>query len=602
MTAALSTNDLLLGIGLVLTLAVGSQLVARAVRVPAIVVLLPVGFIAGILTKDVQPADLLGPLYQPFVSVAVGVILFEAGLRLSFRDVTPRIRPVVIRLVSIGTLLTWLAVTATVALLFGGLGSDVPLLIGAILVVSGPTVVLPLLAFIRPTRDVRSALKWEGVLIDPLGALLGVVVFQIVQTGGASGWHPGDLLLSIVVGTLVGAIGAALLWVLLPRIQRLAPRQLVGATLAATVAALVASDLIRDDTGFLATLLMGVFLANQRSIDVRQAVEFHETLVQLLIGVLFVMIAASVSPSDVKHVLAGSLALVAIMILIVRPAIVALSTWRSRLDTRERAFVAWMAPRGIVAGATASAFGLQLTSAGIEGAGRILPIVFVVIFATVVVYGLSGSFVARRLGVAGARGTLVLIVGGHEPARAIGAALKEAGVGVRLWAGPSSQPAAHAAGLKADGGRILVDSLSRETELEEVTDALLLSRSDDFNALAAADLRADLGHGHVYRIAPDPEEPDLVAPTDTADILGPKPLTLAELTRRLADGARFVSSTLDGDGDGDGDGDSDGGGVLTAEPELLFLVGGNGDLRAATDHEEPAARQGDTVVRLVDTA
>jgi NhaP-type Na+/H+ or K+/H+ antiporter len=596
MTAALSTNDLLLGIGLVLTLAVGSQLVARAVRLPAIVVLLPVGFIAGILTKDVQPGDLLGPLYQPFVSVAVGVILFEAGLRLSFRDVTPRIRPVVIRLVSIGALLTWLAVTAAVALLFGGLGGDVPLLIGAILIVSGPTVVLPLLTFIRPTRDVRSVLKWEGVLIDPLGALLGVVVFQVVQTGGASGWHPGELLLSIVVGTLVGAVGAALLWVLLPRIQRLAPRQLVAATLAATVAALVASDLIRDDTGFLATLLMGVFLANQRSIDVRQAVEFHETLVQLLIGVLFVMIAASVSPSDVKHVLVGSLALVAIMILIVRPAVVALTTWRSRLDTRERAFVAWMAPRGIVAGATASAFGLQLTSAGIEGAGRILPIVFVVIFATVVVYGLSGSFVARRLGVAGARGTLVLIVGGHEPARAIGAALKEAGVGVRLWAGPSAQPAAHAAGLKADSGRILVDSLSRETELEEVTDALLLSRSDDFNALAAADLRADLGHGHVYRIAPDPDEPDLVAPTDTADILGPKPLTLAQLTRRLADGARFVSSTLDGDGDGDGDG------VLTAEPELLFLVGGNGDLRAATDHVKPAARQGDTVVRLVDTA
>jgi NhaP-type Na+/H+ or K+/H+ antiporter len=499
---------------------------------------------------------------------------------------------VVVRLVSIGALLTWLSITAAAALLFDGLGRDVPLLIGAILVVSGPTVVLPLLTFIRPARDVRSVLKWEGVLIDPLGALLGVVVFQIAQTGGASGWHPGELLLSIVVGTLVGAVGAALLWVLLPRIQRLAPRQLVAATLAATVAALVASDLIRDDTGFLATLLMGVFLANQRSIDVRQAVEFHETLVQLLIGVLFVMIAASVSPSDVKHVLAGSLALVAIMILIVRPVVVALTTWRSRLDTRERAFVAWMAPRGIVAGATASAFGLQLTSDGIEGASRILPIVFVVIFATVVVYGLSGSFVARLLGVAGARGTLVLIVGGHEPARAIGAALKEAGVGVRLWAGPSTQPAAHAAGLNADSGRILVDSLSRETELEEVTDALLLSRSDDFNALAAADLRADLGHGHVYRIAPDPDEPDLVAPTDTADILGPKPLTLAQLTRRLADGAQFVSMAVDGDGNG----------VPTAEPELLFLVGGNGDLRAATDHVKPEAHEGDTMVRLVDTA
>ena len=139
-----------------------------------------------------HPSDLLGSLYQPFVSVAVGVILFEAGLRLSFRDVTPRIRGVVVRLVSIGLVVTWLAVAGSVALLFNGMGTDVPLLIGAILVVSGPTVVLPLLAYIRPMRDVRSVLKWEGVLIDPLGALLGVIVFQVARTGGSSGWRPGN--------------------------------------------------------------------------------------------------------------------------------------------------------------------------------------------------------------------------------------------------------------------------------------------------------------------------------------------------------------------------------------------------------------------------
>ena len=592
MTAVLSTNDLLLGIGLVLVLAVGSQLLARALGLPAIVVLLPVGFIAGILTDDVRPSDLLGSLYQPFVSVTVGVILFEAGLRLSFRDVTPRVRPVVVRLVSVGALLTWLAITGAVALLFGGLGADVPLLIGAILVVSGPTVVLPLLTFIRPARDVRSVLKWEGVVIDPLGALLGVIVFQIARTGGSNGWHPGELLLSLVVGALVGAVGAGLLWLLLPRLGRLAPRQMAASTLALAVAALVAADLIRDDTGFLATLLMGVFLANQRSIDVRQAVQFHETLVQLLIGVLFVMIAASVSPSDVKHVLAGSLALVAIMILLIRPAAVALSSWRSSLDIRERAFVAWMAPRGIVAGATASAFGLALATAGIEGADKILPIVFVVIFATVVVYGLTGSLVARRLHVAGAQGTLVLIVGGHEPARAIGSALRDAGVGVRLWAGPAAQPAAHAAGLDAASGRILVDSLNRETELEEVTDALLLSRSDDFNALAAAELRNELGHGHVYRIAPSPDEPDLLSPATSADVLGPKALTLAQLSGRLAEGARFVATTVDGDHEL----------ALGGEPELLFVVGRGGDLRAAVDHAIPGARGGDTVIALVNTA
>ena len=349
------------------------------------------------------------------------------------------------------------------------------------------------------------------------------------------------------------------------------------------------TSLIRDDTGLLATLSMGAFLANQRTIDVRQAVEFHETLVQLLIGVLFVMVAASVSPSDLNHVLAPSLGLVAIIVLVVRPAVVALSTWRSKLDGRERAFIAWMAPRGIVAGATASAFGLELAAAHVQGANKILPIVFVVIFGTVVVYGVSGRPVAQRLGVAGQKGTLVLIVGGHEPARAIGAALKNAGVGVRLWAGPSAQQAARAAGLDAARGQILVDSLSRETELEEVTDALLLSRSDDFNALAASELRADLGHGHVYRIAPDPHEPDLQQPPIAGDILGPEPLTLEELTRRLDNGARFLEIPVR----------STNGVQLAPEPELLFIVGANGAMRAATDHHTGEARDGDTLVGLV---
>jgi hypothetical protein len=373
-------------------------------------------------------------------------------------------------------------------------------------------------------------------------------------------------------------------------VQRVAPRQAIGATLALTVAALVGADLIRDDTGFLATLLMGVFLANQRSIEVRQAVEFHETLVQLLIGILFVMIAASVSPSDVSSVLAGSLALVAIMVLLIRPAVVAVSTWRSSLDVSERAFVAWMAPRGIVAGATASAFGLQLAAAGIQGAGKILPVVFVVIFATVVIYGLTAPLLARRLGVAGTQGTMVLIVGGHEAARAIGAALRDAGVAVRLWAGPATRSAAHAAGLEAASGRILVDALSRETELEEVTDALLLSSSDDFNALAAAELRTDLGHGHVYRIAPEPDQPALLPPRTTADVLGPKPLTLAELTRRLADGARFVQTTVDGREDAG----------LSIQPDLLFSVGADGGMRAALRHSDLRLHDGDTLLALVE--
>jgi NhaP-type Na+/H+ or K+/H+ antiporter len=580
----MTTDDVLLGLGLVLALAIGSQLVAGRLRLPAIVVLLPVGFMAGVLTDDVHPDELLGDLYQPFVSLAVGVVLFEAGLRLSFREVSPRIRGLVARLVGVGVVVTGLGVALAVALLFDGLGTGVPLVIGAVLVVSGPTVVLPLLTFVRPAKSIRSALTWEGVIVDPVGALLGVLVFHGVLSVGSGGdaWHPGSMLASVTVGAAVGGAAALILWLLLREVQRTAPRQAVPTVLMMVTVALVGADLLRDDSGFVATTLMGVVLANQRHIDVSTTLEFHTTLVQLLIGVLFVLIAASVSPADVEAVLPEALALVAIMAVVIRPLVVAMATWRSTLTIRERAFLAWIAPRGIVAGATASAFGLQLAQAGIAGADRILPIAFVAIFGTVVLYGLTAAPVARLLGVAERGGTLVLVVGGNPAARAVAEALKRAGVGVRLWAGRADQQAAaRAAGLDAERGRMLVDAITWEAELEEVTDALLVTTSDDFNALAAAELRADLGHGRVFRVAPDAASTDLAAPPHERGILARGDLTLAELARRLDAGDRLVQ------------GAADGGGQIP-----LFAVTAAGGLRVATGDELLEARAGDTVIAL----
>jgi NhaP-type Na+/H+ or K+/H+ antiporter len=582
----MSTDDVLLGLGLVTVAAVGSQLVAARLRLPAIVVLLPAGFLLGIATDDVHPDRLLGPLYQPFVSVAVGVILFEAGLRLSFAEVEAAMRRLVARLVGVGVLVTWAGVAAAAALIFSGLGPRVPLLIGAILVVSGPTVVMPLLAFVRPTPAVRSLLTWEGVLVDPVGALLGVLVFHAARSG-ASGrfWQPGEMLASIAVGLAVGAAGAGVLWVLLRDAQRTAPRQAVPAVLMTIVAALVAADLLREDAGFVAVTVMGMALANQREIDVSLMLEFQGTLVQLLIGVLFVLIAASVSPADVRAVLPGAIVLVAVMALVIRPLAVALATWRSPLRRPERAFVAWMAPRGIVAGATASAFGLELQQLHVPGAEKILPIVFVTIFGTVVLYGLTAAPVARLLGVATGGGTLVLIVGGNPAARAIAEALTRAGLRVRLWVGRSDEEAAaRAAGLEADRGRMLVDALSREVELEEVTDAVLLTGDDDFNALAAVVLRTELGHGRVYRVAPSPHEGHLMPPAAEAGILAGGELTFAELGRLLDDGARIMDQPAAG---------SRFNGSLP-----LFVVTAGGTLTGVTGERPPEPRPDDTVIAL----
>jgi NhaP-type Na+/H+ or K+/H+ antiporter len=580
--SALSSDDILLGLALVIVLAVGSQLLARRLGLPAIVVLLPAGFVAGIATDDVQPDKLLGALYQPFVSLAVGVILFEAGLRLTFREVAVGVHRVLVRLLAAGVLVTLVGVAATVALLFGDMDRGVPWLIGAILVVSGPTVVLPLLAFIRPTRNVRSLLKWEGTLVDPIGALLGVVVFHAVRAE----WQPGDFLIGIGAGALVGVVAAVVLRLLLNELHLNAPRQAVPATLMVVVGSLVAADLLSDDAGFVATVLMGVALANQGRFDVSLTLEFQETLVQLLVGVLFVLIAASVSPSDVEGVLPEAIALLVVMVIVLRPLAVAIATARSTFTLRERAFVAWMAPRGIVAGATASAFGLQLAEKGIDGASSVLPIVFVVIFGTVLLYGLTGPLAARWLDVAGAGRGLVLVVGGHSWAREIAVALRRAGVDVRMWVGaPTDREAARAAGIDADRGRMMVDSVDREAELEDVSDVLLLTQSDDFNAVAASELRSELGHGHVFRISPDPEETDLLPPATEGGILGAQGLTFTELSSRFADGARIVVHPQQE--------------PLGQTDVTLFTVSSNGRLSVAADGRAPDTQPGGRVIALV---
>ncbi|MGH2925056.1 MAG: cation:proton antiporter [Solirubrobacterales bacterium] len=540
----MSTNDILTGLGLVIVLAIASRLVAERFRIPAIVLLLPVGFVAGAITDDVHPDALFGSTFQPLVSLGVGLILFEAGLRLRIADLGAGVRTVVLRLISVGTLLTLAGVTVAVELIFG-LDWGVSLVLGAILVVSGPTVVLPLLAFVRPSDRIRSVLKWEGTLIDPIGALLGVIAFQAAQQGAVGGrpFHPGEMALALGVGLAVGLAGAAILRALLAGLQRTSPGQAVAAALMMVAGAVVAADLIREDSGFVAAVVMGMALANQRELDVSRILEFHGTVVGLLIGMLFVLISASVTPSEVSAVLPEGLLLIAVMVLLIRPVVVALGTWRSELTIRERAFAAWMAPRGIVAASTASAFGLELTQSGVSGAEKILPIAFVAIFGTVVLYGLTAEPVSRLLGVAGAGAPVVLVVGGHAWAREIAAALAAAGLEVRMWTSrPDEQAAAKAIGIESRRAPLAIDVEDREAELEGVSHALLMTESDDFNELAAFELRQELGIDRVYRLPARHAAGGDESGNAEAGVMFTAELTFPELTRRFEAGARLIET------------------------------------------------------------
>jgi NhaP-type Na+/H+ or K+/H+ antiporter len=586
---AVSENDILLGLGLVIVLAVGSQLLADRFRLPAIVLLLPAGFVAGALTDDVHPDALFGAAFQPIVSLGVGLILFEAGLRLRFDELAGGVRAVVARLIPAGVIVSGAGVAVAVKLLFG-LDWGVSIVLGAVLVVSGPTVVLPLLAFVRPTDRVRSVLKWEGVLIDPIGALLGVLAFTAVRAGigGGHPFDPGGLIGGVVVGLVAGGLGALILMVLLSGTQRRSPRQGVPIALMVVAAALVGADLIRDDSGFVAATTMGMVMANQTRIDVSEILEFQGTIVQLLIGVLFVLISASVEPDTVTDLLPEGLALIAIMAVVLRPLAVVLGTARSSLARPEQAFMAWLAPRGIVAAATASAFGEQLDNAGIPGAEQILPIAFIAIFGTVVLYGLTALPLARALKVAGAGTTVVLLVGGQAWVRSIARALKAAGLGVRLWTGqPAEQEAARAEGLAAGNARLGVDLATREEELEEVTDALVLTADDDFNALAAFELRKELGGDHVYRLAPGPALLDLVPKYAEGGVLFSPELTHPELCRRFDAGAEIVSVTAP---------------ASTNGHEPLFVVRDGAELVVVTAARPPDPGPDDVVIALTPAA
>jgi NhaP-type Na+/H+ or K+/H+ antiporter len=395
-----SETDIFIGFGVTVLLAVGCQIVSSRVRIPAIILLLPAGFVAGHYLSEMNLEKTLGSAFSPLVGLAVALILFDGGLDLNFRELEGHSQRVVRRLLYLGIPVTW-AGASLLAWLLLGISSQASIMLGAILIVSGPTVVAPVLAAARPGRRVSLILGWEGTTIDPFGAIIGALVFQAlvnhVQPG--RGHALLALLRSLGTGAVGGAIGTAALWLLLNKL-RLRGTMATQAIVAVVIGTAALCDALRADTGLIAAIVMGVALANLPVIDLPEDRQFFKTIVQLVIGLLFISISAGVTTSSVKAVLWPTLAVIAGLVLVVRPAVAAASTLRTSLSVRERAFIGWMDPRGIVAASTAATFGAPLAMAGIGGANKLLPATFVVIVGTVAIYGLSGPPVARLLGLA----------------------------------------------------------------------------------------------------------------------------------------------------------------------------------------------------------
>jgi NhaP-type Na+/H+ or K+/H+ antiporter len=581
-------NQVLFGVGLIMVLAVGSQVIASRLRIPSLIILLPAGFTAGALTTDVHPERLLGAAFQPLVSLAVAVILYDSGLALDLGKLRGHTRRVVCRLIIVGVPVTWAFGTVCARFLLG-MPAGSALMIGAILVVSGPTVVGPLLGFIRPIERLQRVLAWEGSLIDPVGGILGAVVFHSVlaSTNRSTLHGVAEFLIAVGIGVLGGIIGTALLWFCL---RKLGLGEVLGTTaqLAGVVAVAAACDIVRDDAGLIAAVGMGLAVANMRGFDIPARRPFFETLVQLIIGVLFVSISASVTPASLRHLGLPTLGLVAVLVLVTRPLVALLSTARTDVTRSERRFIGWMAPRGIVAAATATTFGTQLTAQHVGGAAKILPVTFLVIVVTVALYGLTAVPVARRLGVTRPARSCPLLVGGEPWVIDLALALQSAGLPVLMWASPQAQrDQISRAGMELAPGQLLASAVGQGAELQGITTVLLLTAEDDFNALACTILAGN-SETRVYRLAPRQASQDDNGARIGGDTLFTADLTSEIVTNRYNRGARIITQSADC--------------TIPADISLLFLIHPDGVLVPVTTSDQPQPQPGDTLILLASAA
>lgn len=492
----------------VLVVGVGAQWLAWRIRVPSILLLLICGVLIGPVirffdpTWALDPDRLLGEALIPFVSLSVGLILYEGGLSLDIRDLRGA-GGVVWLLVSIGASVTWVG-AALGAYLLLDLPLNLAILFGAVMIVSGPTVVLPLIRHIRPIGVAGPILRWESIVIDPIGATAAVLVFEFITAPGleraavSAGFA---VLKSLVVGGGLGIAGAAALVFMLRR--HLVPDHLQNAvSLLVVAAAFATSDQIQPASGLLTVTVMGIALANQRVADIERLVEFKENLRVLLLGTLFILLGARMQLSDVTSVGLGSIGFLAMLILVVRPAGVALCTFRSRLTLRERAFIAWVAPRGVVAAAVSSVFAIELQRRGVPGAERLVPATFVMIVGTVLVYGLTAGPLARRLSLADSNPQGVLFLGAHEWARAIAMALRRLGLPVLLIdSNATNVEVARREGLTAEAQDVLGERLLNQLDLTGIGNLVALTPNDEVNSLAARRLERIFGSAAIFQLS-----------------------------------------------------------------------------------------------------
>ncbi len=579
-------------------LGIGAQWLAGRVRVPSILLLLLLGFLAGPVTGLVNPDETFGDLLFPLVSIAVGIILFEGGLSLRLSEI-PRLRSVIFRQITIGALITGV-IAAVAAHYLMQLDWQLSVLLGAILVVTGPTVIGPLLRQIRPNGKSGTALKWEGILIDPVGAILAVLIFEAILEGEFN-QAPGLIALGVLQTILIGVFGGLLfagIIVILFRRYWVPDHLQNGMSLLFVVLALAVSNWLHPEAGLLTVTIMGIVLANQKYVSIKHIVEFKENLQVLLIGTLFIVLASRLRLEELNPVISWQgMVFILILIIVARPLSVWLSTWRSDLTNKERLFISWMAPRGIVAASVASVFAFELVEAGHSGAEQLVSLTFLVIVATVGFYGLTAGPVAQRLGISEQNPQGVLFVGASQLARTLALMLQEQGIRTALV--DSDQQNIYAskrAGLEAAYGDALSELIFDELELGGIGRMLAMTTNNEVNSLAVLQFQEVFGRAEVYQLATDnlARGQETIAPHFRGRILFNSSITCGQIQQKISQGANIQKSHLTPDFD-----------FLAlqslynGEAIPLLLINDKKQLTIFTEDEQPLPRPGETLISLV---
>lgn len=494
-----STVLLLASIGV---LSLFCQWLAWRVRMPAILFLLAGGIASGPVLGYLNPEDVFGDLLFPMVSLAVAIILFEGSLTLRFAEIRGHGK-MVRNLLPIGAIVTG-TIGALSAHYILGISWEIALLFGAISIVTGPTVIAPLLRSVRPSSKLANILQWEGIIIDPIGALLAVLVFEGIVSWGQGNVFGHSLYIfakTIAVGALIGAAAGYLNGQVLRK--HWIPQYLHNAgTLTFMLGVYALSNELAHESGLLTVTIMGLWMANMKQVPVDSILEFKESLSVLLISALFIILAARIEFSAIADLGWGLAWVLAILMLIARPLSIFLSAIGTSLNWREKLFLSWIAPRGIVAAAVSALFAFQLQKVGYEGAGALVPLVFMLIIATVTIQSLTARPLANLLNVTEPAEFGFLILGANPVARMIGLALKKHEVPVVLadtnW---ENVRQARMENLQVYFGNPVSEHASNQLDLTGVGNLLVISPYKHMNSLATYHFLDWFGDNSVYSLA-----------------------------------------------------------------------------------------------------